>query len=43
MLAHIVLNYDVKMANGTGRPENMWFGRSTLPNPTAEVLFRKRV
>ena len=42
MLAHIVLNYDVKMANDNGRPENLWFGPSTLPNPTAEVLFRKR-
>ncbi|KAF8662735.1 hypothetical protein AX14_007030 [Amanita brunnescens Koide BX004] len=43
MLAHILLNYDVKMANGGGRPEDMWFGRSSLPNTKAEVLFRKRV
>ena len=43
MLAHILLNYDVKIANGGGRPENMWFGRSSLPNTKAEVLFRKRV
>ncbi|KAF8697278.1 hypothetical protein AX14_001385 [Amanita brunnescens Koide BX004] len=43
MLAHILLNYDIKMANGGGRPENIWFGRSSLPNTKAEVLFRKRV
>ena len=43
MLAHILLNYDVKMANGGGRPENMWFGQTSLPNTKAEVLFRKRV
>jgi len=43
ILAHIVMNYDVKMANGDGRPENVWFGRTSLPNPKAEVLFRKRV
>ena len=43
MLAHILLNYDVKMANGGGRPENMRIGQSSLPNTKAEVLFRKRV
>ena len=43
MLAHILLNYDVKIANGGGRPEDMWFGRYCLPNTKAEVLFRKRV
>jgi hypothetical protein len=43
MLAHILLSYDVKMADGGGRPENIWFGRSSLPNTKAEVLFRKRV
>ena len=43
MLAHIVLNYDVKMANGGGRPANVWYGASSLPNTKAEVLFRKRL
>jgi len=42
MLAHILLNYDVKMANGGGRPENVWYGRNCLPDPTAQVLFRRR-
>ena len=43
MLAHILLNYDVKMADGGGRPDDMWFGRSALPNTKADMLFRKRV
>ena len=43
MLAHILLNYDVKMADGGGRPADVWHGRSASPNTKAEVLFRKRV
>ena len=43
MLAHVVLNYDIKMADGGGRPEDVWFGRFSLPNPEAQVSFRKRV
>ena len=43
MLAHILLNYDVKMANaGGGHPESTWVGRAALVNTQAEVLFRKR-
>ena len=42
MLAHILLNYDIKMANGGGRPDNIWLGRAALANTKAEVLFRKR-
>ena len=42
MLAHILLNYDVKLANGGGRPANVRLGRATLPDPKAELLFRKR-
>jgi len=43
MLAHVVLNYDIKMADGGGRPEDVWFGRFPVPNPEAQVSFRKRV
>ena len=32
MLAYVLLNYDVKMANV-----------SVVPDPTAEVMFRKRM
>ncbi|KAF8623267.1 hypothetical protein AX15_006434 [Amanita polypyramis BW_CC] len=41
-IAHILLNYDVKLANDGGRPRTLWLGRAPLPDPTAEVLFQKR-
>ncbi|KAF8621411.1 hypothetical protein AX15_007823 [Amanita polypyramis BW_CC] len=43
MLAHVLLNYDIKMADGRGRPSNLWIGGEVMPDPTANVLFRKRV
>ncbi|KAM6493880.1 Cytochrome P450 [Amanita muscaria] len=43
MLAHVLWNYDVQMANGGGRPANRVFGQNSMPNPTAQVMFRKRV
>ena len=42
MLAHVLLNYDIKMANGAGRPNNISIASEMMPDPTAEVLFRKR-
>jgi len=42
MLAYIILNYDVKLADGQPRPENVWFGHANLANKKAHVLFRKR-
>ncbi|KIL63125.1 hypothetical protein M378DRAFT_164814 [Amanita muscaria Koide BX008] len=42
MLAHVVMNYDVKMADGKGRPENWQFGIHRAPDTTAQMLFRKR-
>jgi len=42
MLAYVLLNYDVKMANGDERPRNLAFGLAHIPNPSAEVMFRKR-
>jgi len=42
MLAHVLLNYDVKMPNDGPRPKNFWFGHHIVPNMTAHVLFRKR-
>ncbi|KIL65013.1 hypothetical protein M378DRAFT_77528, partial [Amanita muscaria Koide BX008] len=42
MLAHVLLNYDVHMANGGGRPANCVFGPDSMPDPTAQVMFRKR-
>ncbi|RPD64698.1 cytochrome P450 [Lentinus tigrinus ALCF2SS1-6] len=44
MLAFIVLNYDLKFANDSaGRPENVCFGLNLIPNPSAEILFRRRL
>ncbi|KIL60305.1 hypothetical protein M378DRAFT_168332 [Amanita muscaria Koide BX008] len=42
MLAHVVMNYDVKMADGKGRPENWQFGIHRAPDTTAQIFFRKR-
>lgn len=42
MLAHVLLNYDVKMPNGRGRPANWEIGNTSVPDPRAEVMFRKR-
>ncbi|KDR68416.1 hypothetical protein GALMADRAFT_215851 [Galerina marginata CBS 339.88] len=42
MLAHILLNYDVKLPQNGPRPENVWFQGNCLPNGAAEVMFRKR-
>ncbi len=40
MLAYVLLNYDVTMANV---PSELWFGLLSIPDPTAEVMFRKRM
>ncbi|KAJ3476173.1 hypothetical protein NLI96_g11343 [Meripilus lineatus] len=44
MLAYILLNYDVKFEAGKEgiRPENKWFGSTIIPDPTVNVMFRKR-
>lgn len=43
MLAYVLLNYDVKMANDGGPPSEVWFGTTVTPDPKAEVMFRKRI
>lgn len=40
MLAHVVLNYDVRLAGDL--PGNRWFGSSAVLNKDAQVMFRKR-
>ena len=42
MFAHIVTTYDVKLEIEGARPKDMWVMGSCLPNPKANVLFRKR-
>jgi cytochrome P450 len=42
MFAHIVTTYDVKLEIEGVRPPDMWVKTSCVPNPKANVLFRKR-
>jgi len=42
LLAHVLLNYDVKLPNDSGRPSEFWFGLTSIPDPAAELMFRKR-
>ena len=44
MLCYVVMNYDVSLpAESAGiRPPNLHIGRSVVPNPTAQVIFKKR-
>ena len=43
ILAHVVLNYDIKFENGrVVRPLNKHFKATCIPDPTIKLLFRKR-
>lgn len=43
LLAHILLNYDVQLENGSmERPPNLYIESSVIPNQKAKVMFRKR-
>ncbi|KDQ57928.1 hypothetical protein JAAARDRAFT_34744 [Jaapia argillacea MUCL 33604] len=42
MLAHVVITYDLKLENEGVRPADFYFATACSPNPTAEVMFRKR-
>ncbi|KAK8041268.1 hypothetical protein PG994_014275 [Apiospora phragmitis] len=42
ILANFVLNYDIKLKDGEGRPEPMMFMMSKSPNQKAEIMFRRR-
>ncbi|KAH9942847.1 cytochrome P450 [Amylocystis lapponica] len=42
MLAHIVVNYDVKFAQGRERPSNVYLGPTITPDKGAAVMFRRR-
>ncbi|KAF8959646.1 cytochrome P450 [Flammula alnicola] len=43
MLAHTVVTYDVKLETEGVRPADMWVATACVPNPKANVLFRRRV
>ena len=42
MLAHTVLNLDVRMGDEGVRPPDVWLASSCIPNPKGRVMFRKR-
>ena len=42
MLAHTVLNYDVKMENDGVRPADVWLASSCIPDLKGKVMFCKR-
>ena len=41
MLAHLVMNYDMKLDGP--RPQDLWVVTACVPNPKGEVLFRRRL
>lgn len=42
ILAHIILNYDMKLEREKLRPQNWYNAFVVVPSPTARVLFKKR-
>ncbi|KAH6648936.1 cytochrome P450 [Truncatella angustata] len=42
ILSHLVLNYDIKLEDGKGRPEPTMFMMSKIANSKAEILFKRR-
>jgi hypothetical protein len=43
LLAHVLVNYDVKLADSRGEPADWWFGAQPMLDPTVKVMFRKRM
>jgi len=41
MIAHLVLNYDIKLKDGA-RPPDEWLQMNCSPNRTAEIMFKRR-
>ncbi|KAI8623802.1 cytochrome P450 [Xylariaceae sp. FL1651] len=42
ILAHLLLNYEIKLRDGEARPKPVTFMMTKSPSQTAEVLFRRR-
>ena len=42
LLAFLVTNYDFKLADGDARPPTFYFADAVIPDPSAELMFRKR-
>lgn len=43
MLAHIILSYDVKLEDNVAPPRSLHLGTAILANPTAKIMFRRRI
>ena len=42
LLAFLVVNYDFKFVGGGPRPENIYISENVVPDPTVQLMFRKR-
>ncbi|KUI57329.1 Ent-kaurene oxidase [Cytospora mali] len=42
IMAHLILNYDIKLPDGEMRPRNVWTEGAIVPDGTRQVLFRSR-
>jgi hypothetical protein len=43
MLAHVILNYDIAFPSGISeRPKNIYFDNMCVPDPSANLVFRRR-
>ncbi|KIJ29729.1 hypothetical protein M422DRAFT_268863 [Sphaerobolus stellatus SS14] len=43
MLAHLVLNYDLKLEHEGVRPKDIYIGATRIPHPKAAIMLKKRV
>lgn len=42
MMAHLLINYDIRAEVEGVRPKNLHLGQAIMPDMQAKVLFRKR-
>ena len=42
LVAFLVLNYDFKLAGDGKEPKNVYSFENVIPDPTAQLMFRKR-
>ncbi|KAI5830576.1 hypothetical protein K523DRAFT_371757 [Schizophyllum commune Tattone D] len=42
LLAHLVIHYDIKFDGDGGRPPNKWFSIHCIPDPHANLMFKRR-
>ena len=42
IVAHLIMNYDMKIAGDGARPNDVFFGSNVLPHPSAKIMLRQR-